>query len=234
MTTFDLCFVGSGVGSSEVIFNLIKSISLQKNTIKKKTFNILLIDRHKENIGGGIPYTKEFCKYGYFNNPCRLSPKKFIKWSLIKKNMERIFDYLENKSIYWNDDFFAVKMALSNMIEDYNPNSKKAFNFKKIKIFKDKEDEVFAKTLLSKTIKKREENKKIIHELAKNWDSDRISILDSILMQLAITEISEFKSIPYKVSINEYIEISKIYSTKKSYEFINGILDAFLKKKILI
>ena len=53
-------------------------------------------------------------------------------------------------------------------------------------------------------------------------------------MQLAITEISEFKSIPYKVSINEYIEISKIYSTKKSYEFINGILDAFLKKKILI
>ena len=65
-------------------------------------------------------------------------------------------------------------------------------------------------------------------------DFERISTLDSILMQLAITEMTEFESIPYKVSINEYIEIAKIYSTQKSHEFINGILDAFLKKKILI
>ncbi len=158
--------------------------------------------------------------------------QKILKEELF--NLPEIFDYLENKSIYWNDDFFAIQMLLSKMIDDYKPNTKIKFNFKKIKIFKDKDDEFFANTLLSKTIKKREENTKIIHQLAKNWDSDRISVLDSILMQLAITEISEFKSIPYKVSINEYIEISKIYSTKKSYEFINGILDAFLKKKILI
>ena len=117
------------------------------------------------------------------------------------------------------------------MIDEYNPDKNKKFSFKKVKIFKNKEDELFAKKLLLKTIKNKTKNTKIIHQLAKNWDIERISILDSILIQLAITEMTEFDSIPYKVSINEYIEISKTYSTKKSHEFINGILDTFLKKK---
>ena len=133
MTTFDLCFIGSGVGSSEVIFNLIKSISLQKNNIKRKTLNILLIDRHKENIGGGIPYTKEFCEYGYFNNPCRLSPKKFIKWSLIKKNIERIFDYLEEEGGIsgknWIKNNLILKKNLNreNLSEIYLPRAALGF-----------------------------------------------------------------------------------------------------------
>ncbi len=158
--------------------------------------------------------------------------QKIIKDELF--NGPEIFDYLENKSIYWNDDLFAVQILLSKMINDYTPNSKKKLNFVKTEVFKNSEDKNFAKQLFSKTIKKRKENTKVIHELAKNWDFERISTLDSILIQLAITEMTEFKSIPYKVSINEYIEIAKIYSTKKSHEFINGILDAFLKKKILI
>ena len=158
--------------------------------------------------------------------------QKIIKEELF--NGPEIFDYLENKSIYWNDDLFAVQILLSKMITDYTPNSKKKLNFKKTEIFKNSEDKNFANKLFSKTLKKREENIKIIHKLAKNWDFERISTLDSILIQLAITEMTEFESIPYKVSINEYIEIAKIYSTKKSHEFINGILDAFLKKKILI
>ena len=195
----------------------------EKKMIAKKLFS-------------SINSKKYFISYMNSKNTDTADEKRVIQKILREElfNLPEIFDHLENKSIYWNDDFFAVQMVLSKMIDEYNPILQKDFSFKKIKIFKDKEDEIFAKTLLSKTIKNREENTKIIHELAKNWDSDRISILDSILMQLAITEISEFKSIPYKVSINEYIEISKIYSTKKSYEFINGILDAFLKKKILI
>jgi len=158
--------------------------------------------------------------------------KKIIKEELF--NVPEIFDYLENKSIYWNDDFFAIQILLSKMIDEYNPSSKKKFNFKKIEVFKNNEDKIFAETLFSKTINKKEENTKIIHQLAENWDFERISTLDSILIQLAITEMTEFESIPYKVSMNEYIEIAKIYSTKKSHEFINGILDTFLKKKILI
>ena len=119
------------------------------------------------------------------------------------------------------------------MLNEFNPNSSKSFNFKSINIFKNKEDEVFAKTLFLKTIEKKDSLTKTIHNLAKNWDSERISSIDLVLMQLAMIEITEFKSIPYKVSLNEYIEISKIYSSKKSHEFINGILDTFLKNEIL-
>lgn len=133
MTIFDLCFVGSGVGSSEVIFNIIKSISLKENSIKKKTYNILLIDRHKENIGGGIPYTKEFCKYGYFNNPCRLSPKKFNSWLINKKNMQKIFDYLREEGGIsgknWIKKNFFLKKNLNrkNLSEIYLPRAALGF-----------------------------------------------------------------------------------------------------------
>ena len=148
-------------------------------------------------------------------------------------NRSDLFDYLENNSIYWNDDFFSVQLLLNKMINEFSEKSKTSY-FRRIKTFKNAEDKNFAKKLFSKTIKLKEKNNTIIHELAKNWDIERISTLDSILLQLAITEMTQFESIPYKVSINEYIEIAKTYSTKKSHEFINGILDAFLKKNILI
>ena len=181
--------------------------------------------------------TRKYYKTYMRNNLNKVEDDKKIIRKIIKEelfNLPEMFDYLENKSIYWNDDFLAIQILLSKMIDDYNPKSKEKFNFKKIEIFKNIEDGVFAKKLFLKTIKKRKENTETIHQLAKNWDIERISTLDSILIQLAITEMTEFDSIPYKVSINEYIEIAKIYSTKKSHEFINGILDTFLKKNILI
>ena len=145
-------------------------------------------------------------------------------------NLTDIFDYLENNSIYWNDDFFSVQLLLNKMINEFIKKSKKSYNFLRINTFKNTDDKNFAKKLFSKTIKLKDKNISVIHELAKNWDIERISTIDSILLQLAITEMTQFESIPYKVSINEYIEIAKTYSTKKSHEFINGILDAFLKK----
>ena len=193
----------------------------EKKSIAKKIFEL-------------IKTKKYFIDY-MTNEKNELSSDKLLINKIIKNeifNYNELFDYLENKSIYWNDDILAVQILTSKIIDGYQKNKKN--NFKNIKIFKNIEDEKFAKNLLYKTIEKRNENTEIIHELAKNWDFDRISILDSILLQLAITEMTEFDTIPYKVSINEYIEIAKMYSTKKSYEFINGILDTFLKKKILI
>ncbi len=122
-------------------------------------------------------------------------------------NTTYLLDYLENNSIYWNDDFFSVQLLLNKMINEFSEKSKKSY-FLRIKTFKNAEDENFAKKLFSKTIKLKEKNNSIIHELAKNWDIERISSLDSILLQLAITEMTQFESIPYKVSINEYIEIT--------------------------
>jgi N utilization substance protein B len=93
-------------------------------------------------------------------------------------------------------------------------------------LYKDKEDEQeFVRSLFRETIRQNEENEALIDELTSNWELDRIARMDVLLMKMAIAELKVFKSIPTKVTLNEYIEISKFYSTPKSNGFINGILD---------
>jgi N utilization substance protein B len=95
-----------------------------------------------------------------------------------------------------------------------------------LSLYKDKDDELdFVRDLLRKTISMDKENELLIDELTKNWDFDRIAKMDVVLMKMAITEFQIFNNIPTKVTLNEYIEISKFYSTPKSHTFINGILD---------
>jgi N utilization substance protein B len=96
-------------------------------------------------------------------------------------------------------------------------------------LFQDeKEDKAFVIDLFNKSIQHANEYLKLIDEKTMNWDSERIALMDILLMQMAITELIHFSSIPIKVSINEYIEISKEFSTPKSNTFINGILDKIL------
>lgn len=137
-------------------------------------------------------------------------------------NSPLIYNFFEEKSIHWMDDIdLACGIALKTI--------KQATEGKAITIhplFKDPEDEIpFVKTLLRKTIANDQENVLLIDELTKNWELDRIAKMDIILMKMAITELQEFNNIPKKVTLNEYIEISKFYSTPKSSGFINGILD---------
>ena len=96
-------------------------------------------------------------------------------------------------------------------------------------MFKDEEDRLFAQNLLRKSIINHEELRDLIKEHSSNWDIERIAFMDILIMQLALTEFLYFPSIPTKVSMNEYIELSKFYSTEKSRNFINGILDKTLK-----
>ena len=137
-------------------------------------------------------------------------------------NSPLIYNFFEEKSIHWIDDIdLACSIALKTI--------KQASEGKSIEIhplFKDPEDEIpFVKTLLRKTIANDKENVLLIDDLTKNWELDRIAKMDIILMKMAITELQEFNNIPKKVTLNEYIEISKFYSTPKSSGFINGILD---------
>jgi len=137
-------------------------------------------------------------------------------------NSSLIYNFFEEKSIHWMDDIdLACGIALKTI--------KQVTEGKAITIhplFKDPEDEIpFVKTLLRKTIANDQENVLLIDELTKNWELDRIAKMDIILMKMAITELQEFNNIPKKVTLNEYIEISKFYSTPKSSGFINGILD---------
>ena len=137
-------------------------------------------------------------------------------------NSSLIYHFFEEKSIHWLDDIdlmcSMVIKTIKGLEEDQEPEI--------LPLFKDEEDEMhFVKSLLRKCISMDNENLSLIDELTKNWELDRIAKMDIILMKMAITELQVFNNIPKKVTLNEYIEISKFYSTPKSSSFINGILD---------
>ncbi len=144
-------------------------------------------------------------------------------------NSQLIYNFFEEKSIHWMDDIdLACGIALKTIKQTTEDGAITIHP-----LFKDPEDEIpFVKTLLRKTIANDQENILLIDELTKNWELDRIAKMDIILMKMAITELQEFNNIPKKVTLNEYIEISKFYSTPKSSGFINGILDKAIDRLI--
>lgn len=158
-----------------------------------------------------------------------LDDRKFLERLFNKVILvaEELYIELEEKSIYWNDDMdFVVPMVIKTL---------KRFNELSgpdqalMPMFKDQEDRDFTKDLLRKSIINHDELRQLIKEHSKNWDVERIAFMDILIMQLAISEFLYFPSIPTKVTLNEYIELSKFYSTDKSRNFINGILDKTLK-----
>lgn len=147
-------------------------------------------------------------------------------WELLLKS-ELIFNELEEQSIYWNDDLdFVISMVLKTL-RKFRPNSDASHSL--LSLYKDEEDQEFTKNLFRKTILKHEENRKIIESYTKNWDVDRVARMDILIMELALTELTDFTAIPVKVTLNEYIELSKYYSTQRSSNFINGVLDRISK-----
>lgn len=130
---------------------------------------------------------------------------------------------LEEMSIYWNDDFEFVLSMLIRSIESLKIGT--THTKKLIPLFKNEEDINFAKVLFRKTLLNKKEYEEIIDKHIKNWDLDRIAQMDILVLVMAISEVMNFDSIPVKVSMNEYIELSKYYSTEKSSEFINGVLE---------
>lgn len=135
---------------------------------------------------------------------------------------------LEEDSIYWNDDIEYTISFICKSLKQINQNVISGYNV--VKLFKNEDDIEFTKKLVRKSILNYDEHKKLIDKYASNWDIDRIAFMDILILSMALTEIIEFPSIPIKVSFNEYLEISKIYSTKNSSSFINGILDKIVKK----
>jgi len=142
-------------------------------------------------------------------------------------NDEDFYSTVEEKSIYWNDDLeFVFSMAIKAIKRIEETDDEYAtIN----KLFKDEDDIIFAKDLLRKSIVKQTELREIIKSNIVNWDVDRIAVMDILIMSLALSEIMEFPSIPVKVTFDEYLEISKSYSTRKSCDFINGVLDKIVK-----
>ena len=151
--------------------------------------------------------------------------KKFVKWlygSLVV-NSDLIHQLYEDKNMHWADDLDAAQMMVAKTIKRFKDDMDEYSPLPKL--IKDSDDVAFAETLYTKCIANSEDYEKLIHEKAVNWEMDRIALIDIILMKQAIAELINFKEIPIKVTFNEYIELSKEYSTPKSGNFINGILD---------
>lgn len=137
---------------------------------------------------------------------------------------EMFFQTLEEKSIYWNDDFELVLSIIYKTLTHLKAGMTEDDSIL-YPIYKPEEDAEFARTLMRKSFIKYNDNIQLIDKFTFNWELDRISEMDKLIMSCAISELKNFPSIPIKVSLDEYIEISKTYSSPKSGAFINGVLD---------
>jgi len=164
----------------------------------------------------------------YANNPKTDYDTDREFWRKIFKSFiycdEQLDDVLEDESLFWNDDVEIIQSFVLKTIKkfDLSKNEKQEL----LPMFKDEEDRVFATKLLRETMLNVKTARDMIDKYARNWESERIAFMDKVIMQTAISEIITFPEIPISVTLNEYINIAKTYSTNKSSSFINGILDA--------
>ena len=141
---------------------------------------------------------------------------------------EKLYEYMEDKNLTWLDDLPTVNTTILKLLRKVKEASPEQYFTPKL--YKDAEDKEYAIDLFKKTLLNQTAINEEISQKTKNWDADRIATVDYVLLQMAICEIKSFSSIPVKVTINEYLEISKEYSTPKSSIFINGILDKLVKE----
>ena len=132
-------------------------------------------------------------------------------------------DMLEEESIFWVDDLDLASSMVIKTIKNINEEDEEVDIMPVWR--KDDDDKEFMVGLFTQTLAQGELNEELIKEGAQNWELERIALIDRILMKMALAEAKTFESIPLKVTLNEYIELSKYYSTEKSHSFINGILD---------
>ena len=156
--------------------------------------------------------------------------KKFIidLFSDVIVPNEKLYDYLEDHKLTWVDDIPLVNTHIIKQLSAIK--SIKDESFRISKVYKDTEDQNFVLELFRKTVLNETDFSKEYIGKTTNWDSERIAEIDTIILKMAICEFLKFPSIPVKVTLNEYLELAKEYSTPKSSIFINGILDTIVKE----
>lgn len=168
----------------------------------------------------------------YLNNQTRTYESDREFWRKVFKqiicNTEELYALLEDESLFWNDDIEIVESFVLKTIKRFN--QEEGIDQELLPMFKDDSDKEFAVKLLRESMLNAKEYRALIDKYTKNWESERIAIMDMIIMQIAIAELLNFPSIPVNVTMNEYIDIAKAYSTNKSAAFINGILDSIVKE----
>ncbi len=205
------------------------------NQLRSNEHLLRFVEQHKLNwvnhpelikeVYTRLMESKEYEEYmtseenGYAEDKRLLS---FI-YSHIIFSSERLDSILEEQSIYWNDDLEFITSMIVKTFKKFKEED--GPDKRLMELYKNEEDEEYVVKLYRQTIIHREEYVEYIKENTRNWDLDRIAFMDILIMQIAIAELIAFPSIPTKVTLNEYLEISKFYSTSKSSVFINGVLD---------
>lgn len=136
---------------------------------------------------------------------------------------ESLASIMEDQSIYWNDDLEFITSMIVKTLKKFKEDD--GADKPLMELYKNDEDRDYVVKLFRQTILHRDEYVEYIKQNTRNWDLDRIAFMDILIMQIAIAELIAFPSIPTKVTLNEYLEISKYYSTSKSNVFINGVID---------
>ena len=179
--------------------------------------------------------TEEYKEYMSDSSSSFAQDKKFIVKMISEyfSELEVLQDFYEEKSIFFVDDYHLV----SSMLVKFFTDMKESFGEGSLlpTIYKTEndivnEDKEFVKKLFKEVIKHDDEYGKLVGSNTSNWEKERVCVMDMIILKMALTEFNCFPYIPVKVTMNEYIEISKYFSTPKSKVFVNGILDRILKK----
>ncbi len=214
---------------NNLFISAISKNSTLNDLYKKRNISWIGDNDIARRVFSNFKITPEYEKY-MSSEENNFEKDKEIVAVLIKKyiaDFPPLIQYYEDKSIFWVDDIDIVNMILIKIIRMSKQDTVDK-TFSELEWFIDKEDKEFAINLFSKTIINSEKYGKIISDKTVNWDIERIAMMDILLMKMAICELLEFCSIPVKVTLNEYIDLSKMYSTPKSSVFLNGILDKLI------
>ena len=216
---------------NNAIFGLLKNNhSLQQSIENRKINNWTLNDDYIILLLNEIKSSDLYANYMKSQSASFEEDQEFaisIFVEIIAAN-DKLYDYLEDFKLTWVDDIPVVNTQIVKQLKAIK--SIDDTNFYVPKLFKDSEDKDFVAELFRKTILNETDLAKEFIDKTPNWDSERIAEIDQIILKMAICEFLKFPSIPAKVTINEYLEIAKEYSTPKSSIFINGILDNLVKE----
>jgi len=210
--------------NNKILSQLASNELLEEELSKRKLKNWYLNEEYVKLIYKEIVESESYRSYMLLSSESYDGDKKLIQ-ALFKEVIapnEKIYDYFEDDKLTWVDDIPIVNTFVLKQLRKVTENQKASFFLPRL--LKDDQDMEFAQRLLEKTLLNNAEWEKEIEGKTPNWDKDRIADVDSILLKMAICELLNFSSIPEKVTINEFLEIAKEYSTPKSSIFINGIL----------
>jgi len=208
---------------NKVLLNLAKSQSLATYVIDNDLENWKLDSEYVKVVWTKLEQSALYKKYMSSTDDSFKTDKNFIS-DLFKEIIapeDKLAEYYEDQTISWLDDIPFVNTWIVRTISKIKENS----GFVLGKLYKDDDDQRFVLDLFRKVMLHHTSFEEEISKKTPNWESDRIADIDMILIKMAICEFLKFPSIPVRVTINEYIEISKDYSTEKSGYFINGVLD---------